>query len=79
MIPTLLTIRDALTKLGENMANYVKCRSDCCNSVNIYTPNPCFGKAEMFNKWIRATTPTVDSPVMKKKDSSNDAFYTPRN
>ena len=61
----------------------MRCRSNCCNNVNIYTPDKCnIG----VNKWIRAITPDCGKGTIRIDDancailqSNSNEFYTPKN
>ena len=69
---------DAKSSIGDMMggiSQYFKCRSMCCTNINIYNPNSCCIQGEIFNKWVRATTPGVESPVKR----NTEKFYTPEN
>ena len=58
--------------LGTKLTDYMKCRSNCCNNINIYTPKNCaIMGGGVSNRFIRAVTPDC-----VKKDES---FYTPKN
>ena len=62
-------IGECLDLLGTKLADYMKCSSNCCNNINIYTPKNCAIMGS--NRWLRTA-----SPVCLKKDES---FYTPKN
>ena len=62
---------NCLDFLGTKLADYMRCRSNCCNNVNIYTPDKCNIGA---NKWIRAITPNC--AILQ---SNSNEFYTPKN
>ena len=61
--------------LGAKLADYMKCRSNCCNNVNIYNPKNCGIMGGVSNRWIRAVTPNC----AKKGESNVSEFYTPKN
>ena len=69
-------ILNGLRSFSSDVNNYVRCRSICCNNVNIYNPNSCCVQREIFNKWVRATTPSAESPIRRDK---TEKFYTPKN
>ena len=46
-----------------DFASNLKCHSSCCNRVNVYNPKTCCVQTgEIWNKWVRATTPGAESP-----------------
>ena len=55
----------------------LKCNSSCCNQVNIYNPKTCCVQTgEIFNRWVRATTPGTESPQFKGGETT---CFTPKN
>ena len=58
------------------ISQYLKCSSMCCTNINIDNPNSRCTQGEIFNRWVRATTPSVESPTLKK---SQTVFFTPKN
>ena len=56
-------------------AKYFKCRSNCCNNINIYTPKSCAIMNGASNRWMRTVTPNC----VKKGESNVSEFYTPKN
>ena len=55
-----------------DFASTLKCNSSRCNRVNVYNPNTCCVQTgEIWNRWVRATTPGAESP--------KPMFFTPKN
>ena len=76
MLYNLFTnILNGLRAFADDAVNYLKCRSMCCNKINIYNPKSCF-QGDIQNRWTRASTPGAGSPV--RRDTSSK-FFTPRN
>ena len=69
------TILNGIRTFANDAANYLKCRSMCCNNINIYKPNTCCVQGKISNRWIRATTPGVESPLRRDKTT----YFTPKN
>ena len=69
-------IASAISDMVGSMSQYLKCRSLCCNNINIYNPSSCCIQGEIFNKWTRCTTPGAESPQSKRGDT---AYFTPKN
>jgi len=70
VLPVLGRIKQCLDLLGDNISNYFRCRSICCNNINIYTPKKCAIMGSVSNRWMRAITPDCVK--------QNEAFYTPK-
>ena len=60
--------------LGSKLTDYIKCRSNCCNNINVYNPKNCGILGDASNRFIRAIT-----PKRSKLKSNSDEFYTPKN
>ena len=74
MLYNLFTnILNGIRAFADDAANYLKCRSMCCNKINIYDPKLCCSQGDIQNKWIRATTASIESPV--RRDTSS-ILYT---
>ena len=73
IISSLLTM---IQTLGTNLSNAFKCKSACCNKVYYNNSSKCAAFGNIYNKWTREFTPTVESPTHKKSQS---AFFTPKN
>ena len=73
-LPFLMGLKQCVDNLGSKLTDYIKCRSNCCNNINVYTPKNCAIMGSISNRWMRATTPDI-----KKGSNSDDAFYTPKN
>ena len=60
----------------------LKCNSNCCTNIKVYDPKGCCFNGEISNRWIRATTPSVESPKSKKRffssTTKDEAFFTPK-
>ena len=66
----------SISDMMGSVSQYLKCKSMCCNNINIYKPNYCSVGAEIKNRWTREVTPSVVSPTLKK---SQTVFFTPKN
>ena len=75
MLNWLMGIRQCFDALGSKLADYMKCRSNCCYNINIYTPKSCAIMNGASNRWIR----TVTSSCVKKGESNASGFFTPKN
>ena len=75
MLNWLIGIRECFDAIGSKLTDYIKCRSNCCNNINIYTPKSCAIMNGASNRWIRAVTPNC----AKKGESNVSEFYTPKN
>jgi hypothetical protein len=79
------SILNGIKGFTNDVANYLKCRSMCCNNINIYNPKSCCVQGEIKNRWVRATTPSVESakPITPevwspvRRDTSTK-FFTPK-
>ena len=73
----LTSIYNGIRTFASDASNYLKCRSMCCNNINIYNPKTCCvqGDTNIFNRWARATTPGAESPVRRNKTT----YFTPKN
>ena len=71
MLNWLMGIRQCFDALGSKLADYMKCRSNCCYNTNIYTPKNCTIMGSTNNRWLRAVTPEC----IKREET----FYTPKN
>ena len=71
----LLSMLNGIRAFTNDAANYLKCRSMCCNNITVYNPTSCCFQGDIMNRWTRNTTPSAEPPI--KKDSVR--FYTPRN
>ena len=69
VLPLLMGLKQCFDNLGNKLAEYFKCRSNCCYQVNVYNPKSCAVMGSLSNRWARTATPV-------KKDES---FYTPKN
>ena len=67
-------VLNGIRTFTNDAVNYLKCRSMCCNNINIYNPKSCCVQGEIWNKWVRASTPSVESPL-----NNSQKFYTPKN
>ena len=72
----ITSILNGIKGFTNDVANYLKCRSMCCNNINIYNPKSCCVQGNIMNRWTRATTPGAESPV--RRDTSMK-FFTPKN
>ena len=63
-------ILNGIRAFSNDVANYLKCRSMCCNRINIYNPKSFCFQGDIQNRWSQSSTPI-------KKDSTK--FFTPRN
>ena len=72
----ITSILDGIRAFTNEAANYLRCRSMCCNNIRIYNPKSCCVQGEIYNRWARATTPGAESPV--RRDTSTK-FFTPKN
>ena len=75
MLNWLIGIRECFDAIGSKLTDYIKCRSNCCNNINIYTPKSCAIMNGASNRWMR----TVTSNCVKKGESNVSGFYTPKN
>ena len=74
MLNWFMGIKQCFDALGAKLAYYMKCRSNCCNNINIYTPKNCaIMGGGVINRFIRTVTPDC----VKRNNSSE--FYTPKN
>ena len=73
MFAWLSSMMQCFDALGSKLAEHVKCRSNCSNNVNVYSPRNCGIFGSVSNRWIRAITPEC----VKKVNTSE--FYTPKN
>ena len=73
----LTSIYNGIRTFASDASNYLKCRSMCCNNINIYNPKTCSvqGDTNILNRLARVMTPLAESPV--RKDTAK--FYTPKN
>jgi hypothetical protein len=67
-LPLLIGVKQFFDVLGNRIANYLRCRSNCCYQVNVYEPKKTVVIGELSNPWRRRTTPTTPE----------DSFKTPR-
>jgi len=75
MLYNLFTsILDGIRAFTNEAANYLRCRSMCCNNINIYNPKSCCVQGNIMNRWARATTPGAESPV--RRDTSMKFFHS---
>ena len=74
MLSWLTSIKQCFDMLGSKLTDYIKCRSNCCNNINVYNPKNCGILGDASNRFIRAIT-----PKRSKLKSNSDEFYTPKN
>ena len=68
------SILNGIRTFANDAANYLKCRSMCCNNINVYNPKSCCIQGEIFNKFTRTRTPSVEAPIARDKT----AYFTPK-
>ena len=82
------SILNGIRTFASDAVNYLKCRSMCCNNINVYNPNLCCVQGSMSNRrnsrncesntssmWSRASTPAAESPIRRDKTT----YFTPKN
>jgi hypothetical protein len=79
-LPLLTGVKQFFDMLGNSIANYLKCRSNCCYQVNVYEPKRTVIIGQISNIWKRAVTPNTkeDFPMGTSHEDSTNAFKTPR-
>ena len=75
MLNWFIGIRQCFDAIGSKLTDYFKCRSNCCNNINIYTPKSCAIMNGASNRWMRTVTPIC----VKKGESNVSGFFTPKN
>ena len=70
------SILDGIRAFTNEAANYLRCRSMCCNNIRIYNPKSCCVQGEIYNRWAQATTPGAEPPV--RRDTTT-RFFSPKN
>ena len=65
----------ALTDVFGSVSQFFKCRSSCCNNINIYKPNSCCVQGDIINKWAKTSTSDVESPIRR---NATEKFFTPK-
>ena len=53
MLSILIGIKTCLDVLGTNLSQMFKCRSSCCNNINVYNPRSCIFNNQLSNMWVR--------------------------
>ena len=70
MFQNLFTnVVSSLRDMVGGISQFFKCRSVCCNNIQIYKTNYCSVGAEIKNRWTREVTPSVESPTTKKSQT----------
>ena len=72
----LLSMVNGIRAFTNDAANYLKCRAMCCNNINVYNPKSCCFQGDILNRWVRTTTPGVESPIRR---NTTEKFFTPKN
>ena len=76
MFGTILTsIWSIMQTIGTNLSSALKCKSYCCNNVVINNSTRCNAFGDIYNRWSRELTPSVESPKRKNKSK----YFTPKN
>jgi len=68
-LPLLIGVKQFFDALGNRIANYLRCRSNCCYQVNVYEPKKTVVIGEISNLWRRRTTPTTPEDSFKSSKS----------
>ena len=66
-LPLLMGVKQFFDVLGNRIANYLRCRSNCCYQVNVYEPKRTVVIGEISGLWRRTT------PITQE-----DSFKTPK-
>ena len=53
MLSILIGIKTCLDVFGANLSQMFKCRSSCCNNINVYNPRSCIFNNQLSNMWVR--------------------------
>ena len=66
----------ALQNVGANITNMFKCRSQCCNKISIIINkfSKCNSFGDIYNKWNKQTTPTVETPSRREGVKPEPSF-----
>ena len=52
-LPFLIGIKNCLDVLGANLSQVFRCKSSCCNNINVYNPRSCIFNNQLSNMWVK--------------------------
>ena len=59
MLEWIMGIKQRFDNIGSKLADSLKCRSNCCNNVTVYSPRNCGIFGSVSNRWIEQLPPIV--------------------
>jgi hypothetical protein len=70
----LTSMWSMIQSFGSNLSNAFKCKSYCCNKVVINNSTRCNAFGDIYNRWTRELTPSVETPSRREGIKSKPSF-----
>ena len=84
LLPFLIGIKNCLDVLGTKLSPIFRCKSSCCNNINVYNPRSCIFNNQLSNMWVRKQAKRSFSAIYLDENTLErrviDTIYTtPKN